>query len=136
MNTTELLQTLAHGLDATLKKVAPGVYFSLLIWQKDQANYVSNAERENVRKAMEELLERWGTHHRGRPDKRTERPPETVPYYLHLPSGAGVATIHLPVNATADDVQELGQFVWRDENHRLWVKSDRGDPQQPPPGSA
>jgi hypothetical protein len=61
MDTTELLQTLARGLDETLQEVAPGTSFSLLLWQKGEANYVSNASRESVHKALREVLERWDT---------------------------------------------------------------------------
>jgi hypothetical protein len=62
MNTRELMQTLASVLDETLKEIAPGTSFSLLLWQKDgDANYVSNATRESVHKALKELLKRWDT---------------------------------------------------------------------------
>jgi hypothetical protein len=63
MNTNELLQTLARGLDETLKEIIPGkrTCFSLLIWQDGEANYVSNSDRESVKKAMREVLERWDT---------------------------------------------------------------------------
>jgi hypothetical protein len=61
LDTTTLLQTLAEVLDETLKEVAPGTHFSLLVWQQGGVNYVSNADRESCRKAMREVLERWDT---------------------------------------------------------------------------
>jgi hypothetical protein len=61
MDTTELMQTLAKGLDDTLKEIVPGrrTNFSLIIWQDGEANYVSNADRESVKKALREVLQRW-----------------------------------------------------------------------------
>ena len=65
MNTNQLMQTLARGLDKTLKKAAPGTQFSLIIWQPGtepdagRFNYVSNASRESVAEGMREVLSRW-----------------------------------------------------------------------------
>jgi hypothetical protein len=63
MNTTELLQTLAKGLDEALAKAVPGkrTCFSLLIWQDGEVNYVSNSNRKDVHKALKEVLDRWDT---------------------------------------------------------------------------
>jgi len=59
--TTLVLQTLAKAIDGALEQVAPGVNFSLFVWQEGGVNYVSNADRESVRKALREVLERWDT---------------------------------------------------------------------------
>jgi hypothetical protein len=63
------------------------------------------------------------------------RPDNTKPFYFVLPSGAGTATIHLPANATAEDVQSLARFVFTSETQRLAVaddyrERDRGDAQR------
>ena len=69
MNTTELLQTLAKGLETVLADVAPGAQFSLLVWQNNpdgsgaNVNYVSNAQRDTVKRALREVLDRWETPH-------------------------------------------------------------------------
>jgi hypothetical protein len=64
MNTTELLQVLAQAVDTTLKTVAgKKTSFSIIVWQDGEANYVSNSDRESVRKAMQEVLDRWNQPH-------------------------------------------------------------------------
>jgi hypothetical protein len=50
---------------------------------------------------------------------RKQRPEGTLPYYLNLPSGTGTATIHLPENATVEDVKSLARFIYTDDKHRL-----------------
>lgn len=69
MDTDELLQSLARGIDTILTKVAPGTQFSLFLWQGKpenlgtNVNYVSNAQRETVKDAIQEVLSRWDTFH-------------------------------------------------------------------------
>lgn len=57
------LQGIAAALKEVLEEEAgEPVMFSLLIWgegEDERAQYISNAEREGVKAAMQELLDRW-----------------------------------------------------------------------------
>ena len=54
------LQAIAREVDRLLTEAADGKQlFSLLVWVPGQVQYVSNAERQDVAKAMEELLGKW-----------------------------------------------------------------------------
>jgi len=64
MSTTELLQGFARAVDAMLRNTTGRrINFSLIIWEDGEANYVSNADRASVKKAMAEVLERWDQPH-------------------------------------------------------------------------
>ena len=53
-------QAIAKAVDDMLLAVAKEpVGFSLFMWTDGRAQYVSNADREEVVKAMEECLQRW-----------------------------------------------------------------------------
>ena len=55
------LQRIAKLLDKELAKATGGkkVLFSLYTWSGGRSQYVSNAMREDVKKGMREILERW-----------------------------------------------------------------------------
>ena len=67
MDTRELMQTLAQGIDTVLSELAPGAQFTILIWQNkpdgsgSNVNYISNAQRDTVKAAMAEMITRWDT---------------------------------------------------------------------------
>lgn len=65
------LQTIAREIDRLLAEAADGKQlFSLLVWVPGEVQYVSNAERQDVARAMEELLGKWRA---GLPDTPAHR---------------------------------------------------------------
>lgn len=62
------LQKIAAEIDRMLAEAADGkVLFTLLVWQDGQVQYVSNAVRVDVTKAMQELLAGWASGAGGPP---------------------------------------------------------------------
>lgn len=58
------LQRIARVIERELEKAGVSrdeAQFSLLVWGPDRVQYVSTAEREDVKKAMREVLDRWDT---------------------------------------------------------------------------
>lgn len=55
------LQAIAREIDRSLREAAGGkrVPFSLYTWGGHRSQYVSNAPRDDVKRAMQETLDRW-----------------------------------------------------------------------------
>jgi hypothetical protein len=57
---SQSLQDVARGLDDALKAIAgQRINFSLWVWSDGRTQYVSNAQRADVIKALEETIARW-----------------------------------------------------------------------------
>lgn len=64
MKVSARLQDAARLVDEFLEEAAgERVSFSLIVWTKGTINYVSNAEREDVLMALEEMIARWKAGH-------------------------------------------------------------------------
>lgn len=62
VNIGNRLQRIARMLEKELRKAGADrgdAQFSLLVWGPDRVQYVSNAERGDVKIAMHELLKKW-----------------------------------------------------------------------------
>ncbi|MGO1079909.1 hypothetical protein [Inquilinus sp. CA228] len=60
------MQSVAHAIAETLASIADQrVNFSLFVWTEGRTQYVSNALRPDVVKALEETMARW---REGQPD--------------------------------------------------------------------
>jgi len=60
LQVSRVLQALASVVDDTLTAVTgTRVPFSLMTWGGHRTQYVSNAEREDIKSAMRETLDRW-----------------------------------------------------------------------------
>lgn len=54
------LQTIADELQTRLNGVAEmPVMFSLFVWTQGRANYIANADRQQIIAVLEELIEKW-----------------------------------------------------------------------------
>lgn len=57
---SRLLPKLARKIDAEIKKAGlPRLPWSLYTWGGHRAQYVSNADRDQAKVAMQECLDRW-----------------------------------------------------------------------------
>ena len=66
MRVSRHLRDLAQDIDKLLQLIAgEKMLFSLFVWSDDRSQYVSNAQRDDVKKALEECLELWK---KGMPD--------------------------------------------------------------------
>jgi hypothetical protein len=67
-----LLPEIARTIDAMVKEAGlPRQPWSLYTWGGHRCQYISNADREQSRVAMQETLERWDEQQDPAPDKFT-----------------------------------------------------------------